>query len=187
MKTIKLRVLVAGLAFALLSFTAQAQHANHTNPTTPKSGKPVILRLAHGGSKDWNNEVNKLVQETDKTFPPEVAFRMATKSNMEAAIHRLVTRGVSEIIAVPLFISPHSSVVTSSQYLLGLRAESPADLAKFAKMNHGHGGENHSAHNSDPTKPIELPALLRMTDALSRHPLVAQILRARAKHQSKAC
>lgn len=182
MRTIKLRILVTGLACTLFSFMAQAQHANHT---TPKSGKPGILLLAHGGSKDWNNEVNKLVQETDKTFPTEVAFGMATKGNIEAAIHRLVAKGVGEIITVPLFISPHSSVVTSSQYLLGVIAEAPADLAKFAKMNHGHGGENHSAHSSDPTKPIDLPVPLRMTDALGRHPLVAQILLARAQSISQ--
>src|SRR5688572_9168135 len=118
-RSFKLHGLVLGLA--LLSIMAQAQ---------PTQSKPGILLLAHGGNQDWNSEVNKLAQATDKTFATEVAFGMATKSNIEAAIRRLVTRGVTEIIAVPLFISSHSSVFTSSQYLLGQISEAPADLAK---------------------------------------------------------
>jgi sirohydrochlorin ferrochelatase len=104
---------------------------------------------------------------------------------MEAAIRRLITRGVSEIIAVPLFISSHSSVVSSSQYLLGLISEAPPDLAKFAMMSHGHGAADHSAHNSDPTKPIDLPVPVRMTSALGRHELVARILLSRAQSISR--
>jgi sirohydrochlorin ferrochelatase len=173
------------VSLALLSFTAQAQPANQADLSAhqaqPISSKPGILLLAHGGSSDWNNEVNKLAQATDKTIPTEVAFGMATKSNMEAAIRRLITRGVGEIIAVPLFISSHSSVVSSSQFLLGMISEAPPDLAKFARMSHGHGAEDHSAHTSDPTKPIDLPVPVRMTSALGRHQLVARILLARAQ------
>lgn len=186
-RSFKLHLLM--VSSALLSFMAQAQPANQTDHSSSQpqsvSSRPGILLLAHGGSDDWNNEVNKLAQATDKTFPTEVAFGMATKSNMEAAIHRLVTRGVSEIIAVPLFISSHSSVVSSSKYLLGLISEAPPDLAKFAMMSHGHGAEDHSAHNSDPTKPIDLPVPVRMTSALGRHQLVARILLARAQSISQ--
>jgi CbiX len=186
-RSFKFHLLMVSLA--LLSFMAQAQPANQADHSAhqaqPVSSKPGILLLAHGGSNDWNNEVNKLARATDKTFPTEVAFGMATKSNMEAAIHRLVTRGAGEIIAVPLFVSSHSSVVSSSQYLLGLISEAPPDLAKFARMSHGHGAEHHSAHNSDPTKPIDLPVPLRMTSALGRHQLVARILLARAQSISR--
>ncbi len=192
-KSFKFHLLIPGLA--LLSIMAQAQpanHANHTNrperqaqPASSIPGIPGILLLAHGGNQDWNDEVGKLAQATDKTFPTEVALGMATKSNMEAAIRRLVTRGVSEIVAVPLFISPHSSVITSTQYLLGQISEAPPELAKFAKMSHGHGAEDHSAHNSDPTKPIDLPVPVRMASALGRHPLVARILLSRAQSISR--
>lgn len=185
MRTTKFCILSISLVCALFGFIAQAQHANHKNHTAPKSDKPGILLLAHGGNQEWNNEVKKLVQETDKTFPTEVAFGMATKGNIEAAIHRLVERGVGEIITVPMFVSPYSSVVTSSQYLLGAISEAPADLEIFAKMNHGHGDGEHAAHSSDPTKPIKLPVPLRITDALGRHPLVARILLARAQSISQ--
>lgn len=173
------------LALSLFSLSAQAQPTNHAHHFAPRSGKPGVLILAHGGSANWNSEVNKLAQATDKTYPTEVAFGMATKGNIEGAIHRLVSRGVSKIIAVPLFISPHSSVVTSTQYLLGQIPDAPADLALFARMSHSHGGGEHAAHSSDPTKPVELTVPVRMTAALGRHPLVAQILLARAQSISR--
>ncbi|MBS1806591.1 MAG: hypothetical protein JST84_00195 [Acidobacteria bacterium] len=179
MNTIRVSKFMIGLALSLCSLMAQAQH--HSHPASPKSGKPGVLILAHGGNADWNNEVNKLAQATDKTYPSEVAFGMATKGNIEAAIHRLVSRGVSEIVAVPLFVSPHSSVVTSTQYLLGVISDAPADLAIFARMSHGHGGGEYAAHSTDPTKPIDLPVPVHMTAALGRHLLVAQILLARAQ------
>lgn len=181
MNTIRFSRLFVGLVLSLFSLIVQAQQAPHSHPTSPKSGKPGILILAHGGNSDWNNEVSKLAQATDKAYPTEVAFGMATKGDIEAAIHRLIRRGVGEIVAVPLFVSPHSSVVTSTQYLLGVISEAPADLAIFARMSHGHGGGAHAAHSSDPTKPIDLPVPIRMTGALGRHPLVAQILLARAR------
>jgi sirohydrochlorin ferrochelatase len=147
--------------------------------------RPILL-LAHGGSSSWNKEVDQIAQAADKTFPTETAFGMATKSAMEAAIDRLHSRGVTEIAVVPLFVSSHSSVITSTQYLLGLIAEAPAELASYAKMNHRHGGSgDHSAYSprtsSDPTKPIDLPIPVRWTNPLNRHPLVAQILISRAQ------
>lgn len=188
MGTTQLRTFTTGFVLMLLTIVVQGQHINHPHQASSESAKPGILLLAHGGKQDWNNEVNKLAQETDKTFPTEVAFGMATKSNIEAAIHRLVARGVNEIIAVPLFISPHSSVVTSTQYLLGVIPEAPPDLEMFAKMDHSHGISNeHSEHKStsDPTKPIDLPVPVQMTSALGRHQLVAKILAARAQSISQ--
>ncbi len=181
MNTIRFSRLFAGFVLSLGSLIVQAQTAHPSHHASPPSGKPGVLILAHGGNADWNNEVNKLAQATDRTYPTEVAFGMATKGNIEAAIHRLASRGVSEIVAVPLFVSPHSSVVTSTQYLLGMISEAPPDLAIFARMNHGHGGGEHASHSSDPTKPIDLPVPVRMTGALGHHPLVARILLARAQ------
>lgn len=53
----------------------------------------------------WNEEVNKLAASVDKTTPTEVAFGRATKRNIQNAINNLVARGVTEVVAVPLFIS----------------------------------------------------------------------------------
>ena len=152
-----------------------------------------ILLLAHGGSPAWNNEVLKLAAEVNKDVLVEVAFGMATKRTMQEGIDKLVARGAQQIVAVPLFISSYSSVITSTEYLLGIRKEAPADLASFAKMDHSEmNHDNHAMMNMNaqfnPLTPVVSPVPLRMMSALNRHPLVAEILldRARAISQNAA-
>lgn len=158
-----------------------------------------ILLLAHGGSAEWNAHVTRLAEDVDRTLPTEVAFGMATRANIQSAVDRLRARGATEITAVPLFVSSWSSVITSTEYLLGQRAEAPPELAIYAKMNHatpassggqdgashGAGGE-HARHGAaDPKSPIESPVPIRMTRALNDHPLVADILTSRARSISR--
>jgi sirohydrochlorin cobaltochelatase len=155
-----------------------------------------ILLLAHGGSPEWNTRVTDLVTQIDKTKPTEAAFGMATRANIQAAVDRLVARGVTDIVAVPLFVSSWSSVITSTEYLLGLRPDAPAALAMFAKMHHPQpashspsqatsaGHETHAAA-ADATSPVKSPVPIRMTRALNDHPIVAEILTSRAKSISQ--
>lgn len=168
------------LTFSILLQAAAPLLAQGTPPDDPPLG---ILLLAHGGARGWNDEVNKLAASVDRHVPTEVAFGMASRKNMEDAIGRLSRRRVRRIVAVPLFVSSHSSVITSTQYLLGLRAEAPPELAIYARMSHDHGG--HASHGADvsasaPTTPIASPAPLTMAPALDSDPLVAQILLSRA-------
>jgi sirohydrochlorin ferrochelatase len=153
-----------------------------------------ILLLAHGGSPEWNTRVTDLVTQIDRTKPTEVAFGMATRANIQAAVDRLVARGVAEIVAVPLFVSSWSSVITSTEYLLGLRADAPAALAMYAKMHHPQPGSNaphppsagHEVHaTADATAPVTSPVPIRMTRALNDHPIVAEILTSRANSISQ--
>lgn len=155
----------------------------------PKVG---VIILAHGGKANWNEEVMKVRAEVDKVYPAEVALGMASRRTIQAAADKLAARGVERIVAVPLFISSHSTVITSTEYLLGKRDDAPADLAKFAKMDHGSGssdagghgshGGGHSSHSAyDGTKPIDTKLPVVMTRALDDHPKVAEILTARAK------
>src|SRR5690606_40546493 len=99
-----------------------------------------ILLLAPGGNEQWNAQVTAIAAEVDRTMPTEVAFGMATRANIQGAVHRLQARGVKEIVAVPLFVSSWSSVITSTEYLLGQRDEAPKELAIFAKMDHSAHG-----------------------------------------------
>ncbi len=152
-----------------------------------------VLLLAHGGAKNWNQGVADAAAEVNRDRPVEVAFGMATRRNIQDAVDRLIARGVTEIVAVPLFVSPHSSVVRSTEYLLGLRKDAPADLAMFAKMDHGGGAHaGHDGHAAaapgDGSKPIVSRVPIRMSGALGRHPLVAAMLadRARAISQDPA-
>jgi len=147
----------------------------------PKVG---VIILAHGGKANWNEEVMKVRAEVDKVYPAEVAFGMASRKTIQAAADKLAARGVERIVAVPLFISSHSTVITSTEYLLGQRADAPKDLAVFAKMDHSSDGghSSHSAHSTyDGTRPIDIKIPVVMTGALDDHPKVAEILTARAK------
>jgi sirohydrochlorin ferrochelatase len=155
-------------------------------------GKSGVLLLAHGGSAQWNDRVADVVKAVDQSMPAEVAFGMASRASIQAAVDKLAARGVTEIVAVPLFVSSHSSVITSTEFLLGLRKEAPKDLAIFAKMNHAsHGAPapDHSAHGApaaDPASPVTTTLKIRMTAALNRHPLIGAIVADRAKSISRA-
>ena len=156
----------------------------------PALGDPGILLLAHGGSPEWNARVTDLAGQIDKTRPTEVAFGMATRATIQAAIDCLISRGVTEIVAVPLFVSSWSSVIASTEYLLGLRAEAPAALARYARMNHGQTGavgtDGHDGHvTEDGTRPVVSHVPVRMSPALNAHPIVAEILASRARSISQ--
>ncbi len=149
--------------------------------------KPGVLLLAHGGAAQWNDHVKALARVVDDSLPTEIAFGMASRGSMQAAIDRLAARGVTRIVAVPLFVSSYSSVITSTEYLLGLRPEAPAELKIFAKMDHSShgapGGNDHASHGAaaDPTAPVSTPLPVQMTTALNRHVLIGQIVADRAK------
>ena len=176
-------------ASALLLILATA-----TVLTAQGTEKTGVLLLAHGGAAQWNERVNAVAKTVNESQPTEVAFGMASRASIQAAVDNLTARGATAIVAVPLFVSSHSSVVTSTEYLLGLRAEAPADLKIFAQMNHlSHGApapaaSDHAAHAPavDPASPITKAVPVRMTPAFNRHPLIAQIVADRARSISKA-
>jgi sirohydrochlorin ferrochelatase len=156
--------------------------------------EPGILLLAHGGSAEWNGRVTELVAKVNAGRPTEVAFGMATRAAIQGAIDRLVARGATEIVAVPLFVSSWSTVVTSTEYLLGVRKDAPAALAAYARMNHAPAGpaataghDTHADHtaNADGTTPVTSPVPVRITAALNDHPIVADILASRARAISR--
>jgi hypothetical protein len=160
-------------------------------PAVAQPASEGILLLAHGGTADWNARVLALASAIDRTQPVEVAFGMASRPSIQAAVDKLVERRVSRIVAVPLFISSHSSVVTSTAYLLGARQDMPADLKIFAGMRHGAPdlGDGHGQHGAaesteDNTKPISSLVPIRVTGALNHHHLVGEILIDRAREIS---
>lgn len=151
------------------------------------AGRSGVLLLAHGGSPEWNERVAAVAATVDRHRPVEIAMGMASRGTIEAAVHRLAARDVTDIVAVPLFVSSWSSVIRSTEYLLGLRPDAPADLALFAKMHHGaHAAGEHCAPPCDSTSPVPMPLPVRMTAALNRHPLVGGILADRAREISTA-
>ncbi len=146
-----------------------------------------ILLLAHGGDASWNGQVEKLVADLDDAMPVEVAFGMANKRTIEAAVGRLIERDVTGIVAVPLFISSHSSIIRATEYLLGARDEAPPELEMFARMDHGGSPDDSVGHDPtfDPTTPVATSVPITVTTSLNSHPLVAEILVARAEAISR--
>ncbi len=168
-----------GLAFALL-------------PALLLAGAPAvveaqgILLLAHGGSDDWNREVLALAERVDPTRPVEVAFGMANKRTIRDAVDRLAEREVSSIVAVPLFVSSHSSVMRATEYLLGSRDEAPPELQAFARMGARRDSERADDDPGlDRTAPLEASVPISVTTALDDHALVADILLSRVADVSR--
>ena len=145
-----------------------------------------ILLLAHGGRDDWNQKVLELASQVDSTRPVEVAFGMANKRTIQDALHRLEERDVTEVVAVPLFVSSHSSVFRATEYLLGSREDAPPQLEAFARMG---ARRSSGSSGSDPgfewTTPVETAIPISVTMALDGHALVAEILLSRAEDVSR--
>ncbi len=185
MKRCATGLVVAGLLPLL------AQTATPAAPQAKPPERPGILLLAHGGRhpRGMTRSVMWRIR-FDLSVPTEVAFGMATRSSMQSAVNLLVSRGVTQIVAVPLFVSSHSSVIDSTAYLLGLRAQAPADLKMFAEMGHDGSMGHHDmapdpAKAADGSKPIISPVPLRMVSALDHDPVVDSILEDRAASISK--
>jgi sirohydrochlorin ferrochelatase len=64
-----------------------------------------ILVVAHNGTPEWNAQVTNLVTGVGQQKPVEVSFGSPTRSTIAAAVDRLAKRGVTEVIAVPFFLS----------------------------------------------------------------------------------
>ena len=150
------------------------------------AARPGILLLAHGGNDVWDENVIEVLRAIERDQPADLALGMATRANIQTAVSRLEAKGATEIIVVPLFISSHSSIIRSTEYLLGLRKDAPPELARFAKMAHGPQGGGHAGHpTEDGTKPIVTKLPVRMTKALDDHPLLAAIAADRARSISR--
>ena len=148
-----------------------------------------ILLLAHGGRDDWNQKVLELAAQVDSTRPVEVAFGMANKRTIQDALHRLEQRDVTEVVAVPLFVSSHSSVFRATEYLLGSREDAPPQLEAFSRMGARMAARSGGGTSSDPafewTTPVETAMPISVTMALDDHALVAEILLSRAADVSR--
>ena len=73
-----------------------------------------ILLLAHGGSREWNSEVQSLRDKVNAKVPVEVALGMADPATLQSALDRLAARGIRRVVAVPLFVHTRSEVSQSA-------------------------------------------------------------------------
>lgn len=82
--------------------------------------KGVII-LAHGAGEQWNSAVIEAAEPLKQKYRVEVAFGMANYVSIYNAVKTLEAKGVSKIVAIPLFISSYSSIIRQTEYLLGER------------------------------------------------------------------
>lgn len=131
---------------------------NDTSPSFEKAGKKLgVLVIAHGSDEDlWCRQVRETVANVSLPYPVELGFlEFVPNESISNAVDRLDSREVTEIIAVPLFISSYSSHIQEIEYVLRLR-ESLQSYEDLARVN--------------------TTANITMTRALDDHPLVAYIL-----------
>ncbi len=86
-----------------------------------------ILVIAHGSpSEDWCGPVRDAVSDVDLPYPVELGFlEFVPNETINDAVERLDNARVTKIIAIPLFISSHSSHIQEIEYVLGLRDTLP--------------------------------------------------------------
>ena len=162
--------LVAGFA----AFAAPAKAASYG-----------VLLLAHGGTPEWNATVSQMARGLDQQAPTEIAFGMADPDALQAGVDKLVTRGASRIVAVPLFIHSRSEVMDQTRYALGLSTQPSIVLrdALAAMMAHMppemmKGPAHHMMMFS--LKQVKSPVPVALTPALDDSPIVAGVLWRRA-------
>lgn len=135
-----------------------------------------LLLLAHGGDRSWNDDIQKIRKELQGRYAVEVAFGMAENKPIQKSVDRLQAKGVKRILGVPLFVSSHSEVMDQTRFLFGL-SDKPSD--DLMKAPHGH-------MDKASLKKIALKVPFDLAQALDDHPLVSEILVARAKAVSRS-
>lgn len=167
-----------------------------------RAQKTGVMVMAHGGSAQWNDLVTEAVQPLRKNYPVSIAWGMGDPNTLQKSVDDLEGKGVTRIIAIPLFISSHSMVIRQTEYLLGMR-DSLAD-APMPPMDHsgvhtamsshtgGHssGMQDHSGmsvHSGNASsdmhsmmsfelKPLKIKSQIVLTPALDDNDVVAGIL-----------
>jgi sirohydrochlorin cobaltochelatase len=84
-----------------------------------------VLVMAHGGSKQWNQDVLAAVKPLEAGHNIDVAFGMADAATLQSSVERLEARGAKRIAVVRLFISGDSFKQETEQ-ILGIAPGAPA-------------------------------------------------------------
>jgi sirohydrochlorin ferrochelatase/formylmethanofuran dehydrogenase subunit E len=164
-----------------------------------------ILVIAHGSpGESWCSPVRDAVSDVDLPYPVELGFlEFVPNETINDAVERLDDAGVTKIIAVPLFISSHSSHIQEIEYVIGLRDTLPMTaehaVVEGVKMERtvapkdnqyvisympleagADGSMRATGHPGDEEEeklvPIDTDADIILTDAMDDHWLVAGIV-----------
>ena len=124
-KAIRRTLTTLVLITILLSSIAPVVAGAYENGGT--DGEIGVLVIAHGSpSESWCSPVRNATDEVDLPCPVELGFlEFVPNETINLAVERLDDAGVTKIIAVPLFVSSHSSHIQEIEYVLGLRETLP--------------------------------------------------------------
>jgi sirohydrochlorin ferrochelatase len=123
------------LLFVLSGFPNQISSLEGpVEPATEDPGSVRVLIMAHGGSDEWNESVHEAVLSLKRDTPTALAFGMADRTTLAAAVDSLDAQGVGRVAVVRLFMSGES-VLPETLFLLGLSDQAPHSL------HLGHGGD----------------------------------------------
>ncbi|MGP8320401.1 MAG: sirohydrochlorin chelatase [Methanosarcinaceae archaeon] len=162
-----------------------------------------VLVIAHGSpSESWCAPIRDAVAEVDLPYPVELGFlEFVPNETINDAVEKLDAAGVTNIIAIPLFISSHSSHIQEIEYVLGLIETLPLSsehvmvngvemertivlkddqyvISRVSIENGTDGAMRIMGHPGEEEElvPVETYADILLTSAMDDHWLVADIL-----------
>lgn len=106
-------------------------------------------------------------------FPVEFAFGLGDFKEIQRGIDRLTSQRVKKLVVVPLVLVSESPAMEQTKYVLGLRKDPDPEYFKAAA----------SGYTNVRRAQTKLPVV--MSSGLDDHPLVADILAARAQELSE--
>ena len=126
-KTVRSLAALVMMAILIASIAPFVAGADENYGCGGADGKIGVLVIAHGSPDDsWCAPVRNATADVDMPCPVELGFlEFVPNETIGAAVERLDCAGVTKIIAVPLFVSSHSSHVQEIEYVLGLRETLP--------------------------------------------------------------
>lgn len=114
---------IQSLFLLIIAATLTQGCASRTVSPSPPSDLGVLI-MAHGGSKQWDQEVLTALSPLKERHDIEVAFGMADAKTLQEGVSKLEGRGAKSIAVVRLFISGES-FKTETEQVLGLAAGAP--------------------------------------------------------------
>jgi sirohydrochlorin ferrochelatase len=140
-----------------------------------------VLVMAHGGSKQWNEEVLAAVEPLKDQYNLEVAFGMADAASMQEGVRQLESKGARRIGVVRLFVSGESFRERTEQ-ILGMAPGAPAAPPPSADHSEhaGHGG-----HSMEFWKIQTQSSFVLSDQGLVEAPEMGDVLAGRAKALSR--
>lgn len=140
----------------------------------PWEAKPFGVLLVGGtGSPAGGKAVGSLREGLKAKFPVEFAFGLGDVKEIQRGIDRLAAQKVKKLVVVPLALASESSGMEETKYVLGMRKDPDPEFFKASA----------AGYSNVRRAQTKLPVV--MSSALDDHPLVSEILAARAQELSE--